>query len=300
MNLLLRRWGRLSMRSRLLIGILLPVGLLVALNTASLYQQARRAADTAYDRTLLASAKSIGELLDVGGTADQPQLLATVPYAALEAFEADNRSRMFFKITGFQGEMVSGFDDLPPWRGRLPAKGIYAALVDFYDDVHQGLPVRVAVLLQPVAGQIGQGMATIQVAETLELRDTLARQLLLDTLWRQAALLLVIGGVVWAVVQQATRPVRALSAAIEARHHLALEAGDLEKQPAAVVGLERLQRRIRHRGQQLRLAGRAAHLQQLADGLGRGQQGAVVGGVGRAPCLLVEAGGVDGHQQPHR
>ncbi len=32
-------------------------------------------------------------------------------------------------------------------------------------------------------------MATIQVAETLELRRTLAHQLLVDTLWRQAALL---------------------------------------------------------------------------------------------------------------
>ena len=218
MTLLARRWAGLSMRSRLLLGILLPVGLVVALNTASLYQQARRAADTAYDRTLLASAKAIGELLDVGGTPGQPQLLATVPYSALEAFEADNRSRMFFKITGFQGEMVSGFDDLPRWRGRIPDKAVYAALVDFYDDHYRGQPVRVAVLLQPVAGQIGLGLATIQVAETLELRDTLARQLLLlDTLWRQAALLAVIAAVVWAVVQQATRPVRQLSAAIEAR-----------------------------------------------------------------------------------
>jgi two-component system sensor histidine kinase TctE len=38
-----------------------------------------------------------------------------------------------------------------------------------------------------------------------------------DTLWRQAALLAVIAAVVWAVVQQATRPVRQLSDAIEAR-----------------------------------------------------------------------------------
>ena len=212
-----RHWAGLSMRSRLLLGILLPVGLLVAVNAASLYQQARRAADTAYDRTLLASAKAIGELLEVGGTAGQPQLLATVPYSALEAFEADNRSRLFFKITGFQGEMVSGFDDLPPWRGRIPDKGIYAALVDFYDDSYQGQPVRVAVLLQPVSGRVGLGMATIQVAETLELRDTLARSLLLSTLARQSTLLLVIAAVVWAVVQQATRPVRQLSASIEAR-----------------------------------------------------------------------------------
>ena len=36
-----------------------------------------------------------------------------------------------------QGEMVSGFEDLPAWRGKLPDKGPYAALVDFYDDVYR-------------------------------------------------------------------------------------------------------------------------------------------------------------------
>ena len=205
------------MRSRLLLGILLPVGLLVSVDTASVYRQALRAADTAYDRTLLASAKAIGELLDVAGDKDHPRLLASVPYSALEAFEADNRSRIYFKVSGFQGEMVSGFDDLPAWQGRLPDRGIYAALVDFYDDHYRGQPVRVAVLLQPVSGQAGQGMATIQVAETLELRQTLARQVLADTLRRQALLLGVIAVVVVLVVQRATRPVRALSQALLAR-----------------------------------------------------------------------------------
>ncbi|HWH84496.1 MAG TPA: HAMP domain-containing sensor histidine kinase, partial [Burkholderiaceae bacterium] len=62
-----------------------------------------------------------------------------------------------------------------------------------------------------------RGMATIQVAETLELRQTLARQILIDTLWRQAALVALIAGVVLLVVQRATRPVRELSARINAR-----------------------------------------------------------------------------------
>ncbi|MDP4299789.1 sensor histidine kinase [Leptothrix discophora] len=208
------------MRSRLLAGVLLPVVLLMTLNTWSLYREALRAADLAYDRTLLASAKTIGELLDIGPGATPeagPQLRATVPYAALEAFEADNRSRMYFKVTGFSGEMVSGFEDLPAWHGQIPMRGPYAALVDFYDDTFRGEPVRVAVLLQPVAGQAGQGMATVQVAETLELRQTLARAMLWSTLWRQLLLLAVISAVVSWVVQRATLPVRALSAAIEAR-----------------------------------------------------------------------------------
>ncbi|MDC6167231.1 sensor histidine kinase [Paucibacter sp. XJ19-41] len=206
-----------SLRRRLTLGILLPVVALIAFNSWSLYQQALRAADTAYDRTLLASAKSIGELLEVTSDGSRAQLRATVLYSALEPFEADNRSRIFYRVSGFDGEMVSGFEDLPAWHGKLPAKSPYAALVSFYDDHYRGEPIRVAVLLQPVAGIAGQGMATIQVAETLELRHTLAQQILTETLWRQALLVLVIVIVVVLVVQRATLPVRRLSAQLRER-----------------------------------------------------------------------------------
>ena len=143
------------MRARLLAAILLPVLALIALDGALLHRQALRAADTAYDRTLLASAKSIGERLVLAGSGDAARLLADVPYSALETFEADNRSRMAFRVGGFGGETVAGYDDLPAWRGRIPARGAYAALADFYDDRWRGDPVRVAVLLQPVAGAGG-------------------------------------------------------------------------------------------------------------------------------------------------
>jgi two-component system sensor histidine kinase TctE len=144
---------------------------------------------------------------------------------------------MFFKVSGFDGEMVSGFDDLPPWRGALPAYSVYAALVDFYDDVFRGEPVRVAVLLQPVAGLDGRGMATIQVAETLELRQTLARQILFDTLWRQALLLLVITAVVVWVVQRATRPVREISAQLVQRSENDLAPISADRAPRELLPL---------------------------------------------------------------
>jgi two-component system sensor histidine kinase TctE len=210
-------WTRRSLRDGLMAGILAPVLLFSVVNTTLLYRQALKAADVAYDRTLLATAKSIGDLLEVTLEGDRPHLKSTLLYSALEAFEADNRSRLYYRVTGFDGETVSGFDGLPPWHGKLPQKGPYAALVDFYDDHYRGTPVRVAVLLQPVTWAGGQGMATIQVAETLELRETLARSLLLDTVWRQAALLLLIAGAVVFVVQRATRPVRELSLALRSR-----------------------------------------------------------------------------------
>ncbi len=218
----------LSLRRYLLLGILLPIGLFVVINTVSLYRQALDAINVAYDRTLLASAKSIGELLDVEGYDEAARLRVTVPYAALEAFEADNQSRMFYRVSTLGGEMVSGFAELPVWRGTLPSRNTYAALVDFYDARFREDPVRVAVLLQPVASANGRGMAVVQVAETLELRQTLARRILIDTLWRQAVLVAVIALVAVVVVQRATRPVRRLSAELQARPE-----GDLSRIDAA-------------------------------------------------------------------
>jgi two-component system sensor histidine kinase TctE len=206
-----------SLRRQLLVGILLPMLLFIAVNTYSLHRQALAALHTAYDRTLLASAKIISEQLDVRGWDELAELRATVPYAALEAFEADNQSRMFYRVSNLHGELVSGFADLPVWRGTIPARPPYAALVDFYDDQFRGAPVRVAVLLQPVASSEGRGMAVIQVAETLELREAAALQILRTTLARQALLVGLIALLVVLVVQRATRPVRQLSADLRAR-----------------------------------------------------------------------------------
>ena len=211
------RQRSLSLRRTLLLGILLPMFGFVLINTVVLYRQALAAADTAYDRTLLATAKSLGEQLVLVGSGAQAQVQSSLLYSALEAFETDNRSRIFYRVNDFSGAMVTGFEDLPAVRKQLPEQKIYAALVHFYDDQYRGVPVRMAVLLQPVAGTDTQGMATIQVAETLELRETLARQILIDTLWRQAALVIVIALVVVFVVQRATRPVRALSLVLASR-----------------------------------------------------------------------------------
>ena len=206
-----------SLRRTLLIGILAPVGLFIVINSVSLYRQTLAAATVAYDRTLLASAKTIGEQLDVEGYDTLSVLRAKVPYSALEAFEADNQSRMFYRVSQLDGEMVSGFAELPFWRGRIPDRTPYAALVDFYDERFRDEPVRVTVLLQPVSSERGRGMAVVQVAETLELRETLARKILLDTLWRQLLLMIVIAALVVLVVQRATLPVRRLSADLAAR-----------------------------------------------------------------------------------
>ena len=206
-----------SLRRQLLLGILVPVLLFIGFHAWSLYAESLDSLHTAYDRTLLASAKSIGEQLEVTGYEELADIRATVPYSALEIFEADNHSRLFYRVSTLQGQMISGFAELPMWRGTIPERPPYAALVDFYNDHFRGESVRVAVLLQPVASAEGRGMAVIQVAETLELRHALAMQLLRNTLWRHALLIALVILTVLVVVQRVTQPIRRISQSMAAR-----------------------------------------------------------------------------------
>lgn len=72
-------------------------------------RQALNAVNIPWDRTLLASAKSMGEHFDVMGYDELSELRVTVPYAALEAFQADNQSRMYFWVSSLGGRNGVGF-----------------------------------------------------------------------------------------------------------------------------------------------------------------------------------------------
>ena len=238
-----------SLRRQLLTGILLPVTACIALNIWWDYQSSLEVLHTAYDRSLLASAKTISEQLTVDGYDEQAHIEATVPYAALEAFEADTQTRMYYRVSKLDGGLISGFDDLPIWTGSIPAQPPFAALVDFYDASFRDQPVRMAVLLQPVASATGRGMAVIQVAETLQLRRNPALRLLQETLWQHGVLLLLIAGTVWLVVQRVTRPIRAVGHAMGQRsanelHPIQLDAVPRELQPL-VDGMNRVMERLR-------------------------------------------------------
>lgn len=200
-----------SLRRSLLLGILLPVLLFVLIDTISLYRQTLQAVTVAYDRTLLASAKAIGELLTVEGEGTEAVFAASIPYSALEPFETDGRIQLTYRVSTVQGQLIAGADDLPAWQGRIPDQGPYATLVDFYDARYRDEDVRIAILLQPVASNTGKGMAAVQVVETLQLRQSAATQILKDTLVRQSILIAVITLVVLLVVQRVTGPVRTLS-----------------------------------------------------------------------------------------
>lgn len=202
-----------SLRQQLLRWLILPLVALVALNAVSLYRDALEAADVAYDRSLLSSTRALAERV----TVKDGKVVANVPYVALDSFETDTLGRIYYKVTGLDGETVSGYDDLPPVPAGVPRSDLYPALVRFYHASYNGEPVRIAALLQPVYDDSMRGIALIQVGETLDARNALSRDILLNTLLRQAVLVLAVAALVWFAVRLVLRPLMRLKNEVETR-----------------------------------------------------------------------------------
>ncbi|MES2819843.1 MAG: sensor histidine kinase [Pseudomonadota bacterium] len=218
-----------SLRGRLLRRLALLLALILLVSSLSAYWSARRAADTAYDRTLLASARAIAE----GLYADDGKLKANVPYVALDTFAYDSAGRIYYQVLDLHGVLVSGYEDLPSTPAGTRRTDDYPALAHFYDADYRAQGVRVISFLQPVSEPSLNGMAEIRVAETLGARERMARELLLGTLWRMGLLAVSALLLVWLAVSAALRPLEALRRTVAAR-----ASDDLRPLPSAELPRE--------------------------------------------------------------
>jgi two-component system sensor histidine kinase TctE len=186
--------------------MLLPLTVAVAASAVMSYRSALAAADVAYDRTLLASTRAIAERV----TAEENGVTVDLPYTAIDVFEADLPGRIYYKVTGLAGELVSGYDDFPPMPPGTPRSELYPALVHFYNAEYRGQPVRAAALYHPVSGPGGRGVTIVNVGETLEARHTFARGLLVQTLAQQGLLVALVALSTILAVSRALRPLERL------------------------------------------------------------------------------------------
>lgn len=202
-----------SLRWRLLWNLALLLVLLMLASGMSAYWNGREAADTAYDRTLLASARTIAAgLTQVDGT-----LSANVPYVALDTFAYDSAGRIYYQVNDIDQKLISGYENLPGPPPGTPRTDDYPALARFYNAMYQGQPVRVVSLLKAVSEPNMNGMAEIRVAETDEARVAMARSLMADTLLRLGMLAIGALLLVWFAVSAALRPLERLRTAVEER-----------------------------------------------------------------------------------
>ncbi|PHM70041.1 sensor histidine kinase [Xenorhabdus kozodoii] len=183
---------------------------LLLLGCASVYGQyvsVKNAAMLAYDRTLLASARTVAERLTVR---DQ-NLIVDVPYVVLDSFERNINDRLYYQVISPEGKTISGYDDLPRIPQHLQRSPLYTALAYFYDAEYQGQSIRVVGLYQPINEGNMMGMALILVAETVTSRQYMADQLLLSSLVNQGAVVLLTLLLAYILLKRLLKPLRKLS-----------------------------------------------------------------------------------------
>jgi two-component system sensor histidine kinase TctE len=202
-----------SLRGNLLRWLLGSLTLLLCANTVGIYRNAVDAANAAYDRTLLASARSVAENLHVA----DGRLTLAIPYSAIDMLESDIKGRLYFRVLTPDGTLVAGWSDLPPVRADVALSPDYAALVRFYDDTYYGAQVRVATLMQPVVEGGFNGVATIQFAEDVASRQGLIRSILVEAVLSQGLLIVAATLLVLGAIYAALRPLHRFSADLQAR-----------------------------------------------------------------------------------
>jgi two-component system sensor histidine kinase TctE len=202
-----------SLRNGILLWLLLPLVVGVGASTVMSYRGALAAADVAYDRTLLASTRSIAERV----VSAEDRVRVALPYAAIDVFESDSPGRLYYKVAGLHGELLAGYEDFPPTPAGTPRSDLYPALVHFYNARYRGRPLRAATLYHPVSGPAGRGIVVIQVGETLEVREAFARGVLVQTLVQQGLLVVLVAAATLLALARALRPVGRLRREVAGR-----------------------------------------------------------------------------------
>jgi two-component system sensor histidine kinase TctE len=149
-----RTW---SIRRRVLTWLFAGMALVFTANLVSGYYGNRDAADSAYDHLLLASASAIAERTAL----DEQGLRVDLPYVALDMLATTVHDRVFYAVSGPDGEVVTGYENLPAPPKR-PGNGT-APNPQFYDAVYKDAPVRIVALRSFVSSSDMSGYATVRL-----------------------------------------------------------------------------------------------------------------------------------------
>jgi two-component system, OmpR family, sensor histidine kinase TctE len=200
--------GIRSLRLNLLLGMLLPLGALFAINVAAVYRHANEMADIVANRTLLASARSIAEAVRDGNGGVE----VVIPPAALGMFESEYRDLVYYRITNARGDLLAGYEALPG-----PPRRIGDFEHVFYDARFRGEAVRIVALTQLVPLPHRMESATVLVGATMRARDAMVSELSLESAQRQGILVLIASALAWFTLRRVLAPLLRLGKEVAAR-----------------------------------------------------------------------------------
>jgi two-component system sensor histidine kinase TctE len=194
-----------SIRTSLLLWVLLPLTAVGFARAGFAYRQAYQAANLVYDDALLASARAIGEQVH----ATNGVFEALIPPSALERLGRPQRDRVAYRVDDPSGDILAGYPDTPA------PPTLAGADILFFDAVFRSQPMRVVSISQPIAGATGS--ARVTVGETLQSRETLAAGFWRLSLAADFAALALAAGFIVVGVARGLAPLDRIRAAVLAR-----------------------------------------------------------------------------------
>lgn len=208
------RWKRLSRLplSRQLLLLLVPALLLISLaELQSTAREVHRAADAAYDRSLLGALKAI----DANVSTESGGLSVELPYRMFEFFELTASGPVHYRVATGDGLVELGSADLP-----APPRQLRPGVPQFYDGAYFGEPVRLVAYSRELDRPTSESPSrrlVLQVAESTRSRDEFRQVFVRRAAASSIGFLLLAVGACIAAVALVLRPIRQLSGEVARR-----------------------------------------------------------------------------------
>lgn len=230
-----------SLRKQLLRWLLLPLLILIAIDSTLLYRIATHFQREAFDHSLYDAAVNISELVvesqgvnqENAGPGDRQFHLRSEVRQAILSNQFD---QMYYSIIDTQGRVVGGDPNLkflPFSHNRRTSDNNHDTARYAYSRVGNQL-VRVVSIYVAVNTQSGFSPVYVQVAETLNRRNSLARDILIGIVVPQLVLVLVAVGLMWFGIGRGLQPLWVLHNALARRAYRDFSPVELPDTPAEV------------------------------------------------------------------
>ncbi len=217
-----------SLRKKLLLLLLPPLLILILIASTILYRFAIVEQRDAFDNALYDSAFSIYQLLQ---KSDENIETLSLPNDEKQFILNDQKDIVFYNVVDTGGKVLNGKNDA----GLMPNLNKEKANPSFRDGIVKNLKVRIVSTLVSIQKNGTKLPVYIQVAETLNKRQALASNVLIDIIVPQVLLVLFTIGIIWFGVERGLQPLFDLQSAVSKRSYLDLSAIEMPNVPTEVM-----------------------------------------------------------------
>jgi len=216
-----------SLFGEILDWMLTPLLLLWAITFGLTWLVAEGIAKVPFDRGLGHNARALAQLVQI----DHERVRFALPQPAREILHADETDQVYYQVLGSQGEFLSGERLLPT---PLEDEKLVTNELRMRDDVLHGTPIRVAYIWVRVEAADARP-ALVQVAETLEKRSLLAREIIQGVMLPLFVILPLAVLLVWLALARGIQPLNQLEERI--RHRKPDDMSPLDESVVPIEGL---------------------------------------------------------------